>query len=260
MPQGRLFQLTIRRTEPAGYNTADCKTVGVGDDGLLYILKRVSDGHPLIPASEWICSQLAEHIGLPVSPSHIARLPGGSELAFASREEGGVIDYARTLDLLKSHDMLKLHAPMLSRWYAFDLFTHNLDRHLGNFLFRESRLGHVLIGIDFSRALLAEGWPTHRPPLPACNTRHVQKALHQHAPYPTRDAFTVIERLQQVSDDWLGETIERIPAEWLDGKVRPQLRRWWRGSRQKRLHLLRRHLSSGRYLHVLADSRGARSP
>lgn len=260
MPQGRLFQLTIKRTEPAGYNTADCKTVGVGDDGLLYILKRVGDGHPLIPATEWICTQLADHIGLPVSPCHIAKLPGSSELAFASREEGGVLDFARTLDLLRVPGVLPRHTPMLSRWYAFDLFTHNVDRHLGNFLFRESRLGHVLIGIDFSRALLAEGWPGPRPPLPICNTRHVQQALHQQAPYPALDACSVIQRLQQVSDDWLGVTLERVPEPWLDDKVRVQLRRWWRGSRHKRLHLLRRHLSSGRYLHLLAHPRGTRSP
>lgn len=260
MPQGRLFPLTIRRTEPAAYGTADCTTVGVGDDGMLYILKRVGDAHPLVPASEWICSQLAEHIGLPVSPSHVARLPGSSELAFASREEGGVLDYASTLDLVKNHEMLKRHVPMLSRWYAFDLFTHNVDRHLGNFLFRESRLGHVLIGIDFSRALLTEGWPGPRPPLPLCNTRHVQRALHQHVPYPASEASAVIERLSRVSDDWLDQTLERVPEPWLDARVRRQLRRWWRGSRHKRLHLLRRHLSSGRYLHLLADPRGARSP
>lgn len=256
---GRLFPLVIRRTEPAGYNTADCKTIGVGDDGLTYILKCVGDAHPLIPVSEWVCTKLAEHIGLPVSPCHIATLPTG-EFAFASREEGGVIDTNAIDAMLMQPAFLKPHLPTLARWYAFDVFTYNVDRHIGNFLFRQGRMGVALIGIDFSRALLAEGWPDVHTPLPVCGTNHTRRILESVLPYPPPEAATLVSKLAQVSDSWLASALAPVPAQWLDDRVRCALIRWWRGARHKRISLLQKHFASGRYLRILADPRHPRSP
>lgn len=252
MQQGRLLPLVIRRIEPAPYGTVQCSLRGQGDDGLTYILKRVGDDHPLSPASEYVCTRLAQQIQLPVCPCHVAQLPGG-EMVFASREEGGILDATDAFRLLTTQ--LAAFAPMLSRWFAFDLFTHNEDRHLNNFIFRAGGMGHVLLGIDFGRALLAADWPSTRPPLPACNTTHVQQVLHADVPYPAAQALDTIARLGTVDDAWLAGVIREIPDAWLDAKVRRMLTRWWHRHRHKRLNLLRRHLNSGRYLRVLAHPR-----
>ncbi len=254
--QGRLFRLTIRRVEPAEFGSADCKAMGVGDDGLLYIIKRTSDAHPLVPVSEYICTKLALMVKLPVAPCFIAELPDG-DLAFASREEGGVLDYFAALQLLCTPAVLARHIPTLSRFFAYDVFVQNVDRHPGNFLLRQSRLGEVLLGIDFSRALLVEGWPSRRPPLPLCNTVHTKRRLEQIEPFLSAEAVALVERLGALDDDWLRHTLCEVPDVWLDATVRRQLTKWWRTSRLKRIRLLRRHFDSGRYLRICADPRRA---
>ena len=255
MPEsGRLFPLVIRRTEPAGYGTAACKSIGVGDDGLTYILKRVADAHPLIPVSEWVCTKLAEHVGLAVSPCHIATLPGG-ETAFASREEGGLMDTDAAMLLLEQPEALRPHLPALARWYAFDVFTYNVDRHIANFLFRRGRMGMALMGIDFSQALLTEGWPVVGTPLPTCNTSHTRRTLEAVLPYPSAEAAALANRLASVSDEWLATTLSPVPEQWLDARVRTSLIRWWGSARHKRLSLLHTHFASGRYLRILANPR-----
>jgi hypothetical protein len=257
LTQGRLWPLQIVQTEPAPFGTADCKSIGVGDDGMVYILKRVKDGQH-VPVSEFICTQLAAAIGLPVPVCTIAVLPGDArELCFASREEAGVINLQSALQMLLHQKQLAVYVDRLMQWYAFDVFTHNVDRHMGNFLFRHSMAGAVMLGMDFSRALLTQGWPRHVPPLPDCNTTQLERTLNGIAPYPPSAAAGIMNRLASAPDDWLDSCLSQVPAPWADAKLRTRLCRWWRHGRPKRLRLLRSHLTNGRYLQLLPHSRGA---
>lgn len=246
--QSRLYPLHIVRTEPAPFGTADCQLIGVGDDDLAYILKRQEDG-PLLPASEYLASLMAQRVGLAVPPFHIAQMPDRASLCFASREEGGTIQaYAEFMRLAKTGELVR-YARQLARWYAFDLFTHNVDRHVNNFLFRQSILGAAMLGIDFSRALLTQGWPHCSPPPAAdCNTRTEARKLHRKAPYPTAAAIEVLHRLAAIPDEWITQAISDLPEPWLADTLRRSVSRWWCVHRTKRVRLLRSHLANGRYL------------
>lgn len=253
--QGRLWPLRIVRTEPAPFGTADCRLVGVGDDGLLYILKRLEDGEH-VPVSEFVCTQLASAIGLAVPACTIATLPGDTaELCFASREEYGALSQHEAVLLLLQDKQLPAFVDRLMQWYAFDMFTHNIDRHLGNFMIRRSMIGAVMLGMDFSRALLTQGWPRPVPPLPHCNTTTVQRQLASQVTYPPAEAAKIMNRLASAPDAWLDHCLSQVPATWVSAKLRADLCRWWRHGRPKRLRLLRRHLTNGRYLQLLPHSR-----
>jgi hypothetical protein len=245
--QGRLWPVDIVRTEPAPYGSADCKVVGVGDDHLLYVLKRCADG-ALLPATELLCTKLAEAIGLPVPLGCIARLPTGEE-CFASREEGGVASQAEALAFFSDKTNLLRFKAFFVGWFAFDLFVHNEDRHLGNFLVRASSLGHVMLGIDFSRAFLTRGWPLRPPPLGPCNTVRIKNTLRaQGVPYTSLESVSLLNRLLRVPDEWMALHVKEMPEYWLTDKLRRHLIRWWRGDRHLRLRLMRRNFANGRYL------------
>ena len=135
MQQGRIFPLHIKRLEPATFGTTDCHWTGVGEDGLCYVLKRLSDG-PLIPAAEWICGSLAKRCNLPIPPFEIAELPDGERL-FASRWEGGLLPYDRAVLEPRSgscaHIAQALDPPCYSKKV---LITNQVTTHF--FLIRKS--------------------------------------------------------------------------------------------------------------------------
>lgn len=247
--QLKLFPISLRRTEPAPHDTANCKIVGIGDDGKVYYLKRMQDGHPLMLASEWLATRLAHTIKLPTCPCFAAYLPGSNELVFASQQAQDVASEALWLTTLAREGVLAKLSSAFSQWYAFDLFTHNLDRHIGNYLFHSSPLGMALIGIDFGMALLAEGWPDIPPPVhPNSNTRKTQRLLHSRQPYPILDANDLLIRLGNVPTGWLSDELQSIPDAWMGDILRGNLVQWWEQSRPQRLDLLRRSLADGRFL------------
>src|SRR5690606_26309684 len=210
--------------------------------------------------TEYSCTILARAIGLAAPECHVAMMPDGRELCFASREEGGAEDGANFLEMVGNRRHMTNFAGDLTRWYAFDLFVRNFDRHIGNFLFRRSMVGVTMLGIDFSHALLAQDWPAAPPPLPQCNTTHVRSLLRQIAPAEPRATVTVVNRLADVPDEWLKERIAETPPDWLDAKLATDVCRWWRRGRAKRLRQLRTHLTNGRYLHLLAHPHRSRQP
>lgn len=246
--QHRIFPLHIVRTEPVHLGTADLRCIGVGDDGQAYYIKRVCDG-PLIPVSEFLCSLLAGAIGMAIPPFHIALMPDRQEMCFASREEGGVIEGLAAFHQMIANNSLGLYSTRLAQWYAFDLFVHNVDRHANNFLFRQTSLGTTLVGLDFSRALVAEGWPGQHPPLPnGCNSRILARQLQALSPYPAPSAVATLSRLAAIPDDWIAKQLDSLPDAWVTARMRSAIARWWRGGRAKRLRLIRGHLANGRYL------------
>ena len=252
--QGRLYPLHIVRTEPAPFQTATSRLVGKGDDGQAYVLKRTQDGEH-VPISEYICTTMARAIGMAAPECHIATMPDRKELCFASREEGGTEDGIAFLHVASNQPQLAHFADELIRWYAFDLFVRNFDRHMGNFLFRKSMLGVTMLGMDFGHALLAQDWPAMPPPLPACNTTRAIKLVQCKATLAPPSSAQVLQRLGSLPNDWLKLRLAEAPAAWLDAKVANDVCRWWRRGRAKRIRQLRTHLSNGRYLHLLAHSR-----
>lgn len=249
--QMTLTPLALRRTEPAAFGSADCKMIGVGLDGIEYVLKYVEDAHPKVPASEWICTHLARDAQLAVAACHVAEDPVSNTLMFATRVEGGVQPAEERL----RDGLVSDHAQTLSEWLAFDLFIHNDDRHFGNFLVRDGLTGQLLLGIDFSRALLVNDWPSTTPPVHAgCNTlwwfKHVDGPRH----YPAAAAQSLLERLADLPNDWMGLTVKDVPSAWLCDAEKAVLERWWRLGRKRRIRKMIEAIHDGKCLPILAGT------
>ncbi len=252
---GRLYPLHICRTEPAPWGTAVTQLVGWGDDGRPYVLKRTQDGEH-VPASEYICSLLAQYVGLPVPACAIAEMPSRDELVFASQMEGGIEDEQALMRLMHEPEGFAPFSIQITRWHAFDQFARNFDRHVHNYLLQRTTMGHSLLGMDFSHALLATDWPRATPPLQACNTTHARQIMQTslNVTLCPRESVTLIERLSAVPTVWLDEVLSHVPEQWLDARLRAEITRWWRRGRAKRLDQLRTHLGNGRYLQLLAHT------
>ncbi|MEP9349370.1 hypothetical protein [Xanthobacter sp. KR7-225] len=66
-------------------------------------------------------------------------------------------------------------APTISRILAYDLFIHNVDRHLTNYVVRRQYSGHAVLAFDYSQAWLFSGFPL--PALPLHHQTNTIQAL-----------------------------------------------------------------------------------
>jgi len=259
--QATFWPLQIVRLEPAPWGTADAGGYGQGEDGHAYVLKRLGERADL-PASEYLCHLMAHAVGLPVPGFTLAQVLDTDEICFASRMEGGIADEMKALQFWQGAGTPSFwaeHAPRLSRWFAFDYFVRNTDRHRNNFLLRTNGFTTAVLGIDFSRALIAEGWPGNRAPMaPATNTLLFARGLcgFNGRAYPSAEAVNTLSRLAAIPDTWIDAHLERLAEPLLADKLKRQIMRWWRAGRQRRLRALRRHIANGRYLPVLANTGG----
>lgn len=87
-----------------------------------------------IRANEWICANLARAVAIPVPPFIIVE-DGQGELLFASQIYGSDVNNNKPIFMgnLPNQEILK----QISRIYPFDLFIHNIDRHVDNYLIRK---------------------------------------------------------------------------------------------------------------------------
>jgi len=260
--QPSIWPLRIIRLEPAPWGTADAGGFGHGEDGNGYVLKRIGT-RPDLPASEFLCYVMAHAIGLPLPGFTLAQVLDTPEICFASRWEAGVADELKSFQFWLGADKPEFweeNAAGLGRWFAFDHFVRNTDRHPKNFLLRIEGVNTAVLGIDFSRALIAEGWPKNRGPFAHdSNTMKLARAVctaHE-KPYPSAEAVSTLSRLAAIPDEWIDRQLEQLAEPLLPDKLRRQIMRWWRAGRQRRLQALRRHIANGRYLPLLAHPRSA---
>lgn len=241
MHQGRLLPLHITRLEPSPGNTADCRHIGVGDDGLAWAIKRVVDGQH-IPLSEYICSMLAAAVGIAVPPCEVAELPNG-ELAFASRWEGGTLADGDTRRLFGQPGEVPVGP--LWRIHAFDLFVANHDRHAGNYLIREDRAfpdRRQCLAFDFSRALCAAACPVPSFPLPQhCNTMLLWQVIEQIHGRATHEALATVEKIRELPGDSISKLCHALPDTWIASDVLDNLDTWWNHQRPSRLDRIADH-------------------
>jgi hypothetical protein len=245
MHQGRLLPLQIIRLEPTPGNTADCRHIGVADDGLPWAIKRVADGR-YIPLSEYVCTHLAAAAGIAVPPCEIAELPNG-EMAFASRWEGGTL-----CDNEIRRQFLQRGAIMpdaLWRIHAFDLFVANPDRHVGNYLVREDNAfpgQPQCLAFDFSRALCAAACPVPSLPLhPGCNTMKLWPAVVSIHGTARNAALSTIDRIRTLPDDSVQRLCHALPESWADAQALDRLYHWWNDSRPARLDQIADYIRQG---------------
>jgi hypothetical protein len=212
--------------------TADAPEICRCDDGSDYAVKGALTNRHL-PHQEWFCMRLGELAGLISPPIRIVKANGHH--CFGSRWESGdetglgypdgwwVRAHAKEIDFA-------LLAPTISRIFAFDLFVHNVDRHLFNYIVRKQKLGHTILALDYSQAWLWNGFPL--PPLPiqaTTNTIVAMRILRRMFGdfISINDVQHVCHKLIGIKNSQVEAIIHEHPLHWLTDAQRNDIFLWW---------------------------------
>ena len=138
-----------------------------------------------------------------------------------------------------------------SRIYAFDLFTHNVDRHLRNFLCIYEGGKHKFYVIDHSRAWLFSGFPISNLPMPESSKtviayRSIKK--HFNVSLNIGVAIDILERIGRISKAEIRSILQNQPIGWLTRHERLAIISWWEKEALKRVATIKQGISNGSYL------------
>lgn len=228
--QRRLFPIEIVHEYPNNQGSADLGLIVNARDGRDYAVKRTTDGRGKIPASEYLCYELAYRVLIPTPNYEFIKLSNG-DLGFGSLWEGGVKKLSHDQELL---DILRGRIPInglprfLSRVYAFDLFVNNEDRHWGNYIWRTSFDGSlVALAFDFSRACFETGHASHEAFDPNCNTQHAFRWICLTQNYIRQEAIDCLDDIAKIDSSDISEILDGMPTKWLSKADRHDYIAWW---------------------------------
>jgi hypothetical protein len=250
--QDGLFYRKALIEYPQSTLSADSLGEVEADDYHRYYIKGDAHGRR-VRASEWISTHIAEevHIGAP-APMVIERTNG--DIVFGSRRIAGVADITVTTAYLTSPTASNVSpassglGSILSGIYALDMFLHNDDRHLGNYLSVDDNGVRRFYTFDFSRALLWD-WPWKGFPPKNCNTRRYGELLRSLHGFDIVAARSTIDRLTSLTATSVDGFINRMPADWLSEPTRSEFSNWWKsGECKQRLDALRAGIDDGSLL------------
>lgn len=233
--QTSFLSIVCNRTKPKP-SSADADFIAICDASTERYLCKGQSNFPHLPATEWICSSLARDCGLPVPDFAVIELQSNpDEYLFGSRWLGGGVDWTEGLHRVSN-------PKIFSDTVGFDFFSHNDDRHLGNFLYLDIAGDIVLRPMDFSRAWLHHGWPLPPLPLPiTCNTIMWMPEWRGRHAYIA--PFITLDNIAALPLDWMENTIYAMPQVWLTETQKTDLISWWQTiERQVRVNMAKSHL------------------
>jgi hypothetical protein len=245
-----LTPLRIVWRDPDGLDSVDSAGAGRCDDDCEYAFKD-DRHHAFTPHDEWFCTHLAGAVGIACPPCAVVEDESRKSL-FGSRWEGGVAREKWWELVMRGEIELSAVAPTLSRIFAFDHFVFNDDRHLNNYIVRESRNGWIMLAFDFSRAWTHHGFPPNRLPFNADqNTRLAFRYLTSiFGNFIDVEAVnTTMDRLAAFEVARVKDIIARHPKNWLTDSCENAIIDWWASpARLERIEMIRRGISDGSYL------------
>tara|TARA_R110001583_G_scaffold188684_1_gene351029 strand:+ start:7414 stop:8202 length:789 start_codon:yes stop_codon:yes gene_type:complete len=216
--------------------SADLQVIVTGSNNKDYAVKTIAEGSGYIPATELFCYELAKLIDIP-TPSYDLITMRDESIAFGSVWEGGVHkieDINQVVDILTGKVSVRDLDMFLSRVYGFDLFINNLDRHFGNYLFRQSYNSMIGLAFDYSRAWYevdAFGFQSLCDKM--TNTQICHQVVREHNKYDKAIAIKSLKSIEQVSSSAIERVLKKIPDEWLEKDVKTEVLDWWDGAKMK---------------------------
>lgn len=224
-----LFELRVTHMVPPIGNGKSLKTNAIAEDGFDYAVKAVTE-HPMLPCSEWICYQLAQSIGLSAPSCAVLILPDGSR-AFGSRIQTGLTHMEEVVRNGAAPDVFLADcADRISIAYALDIFTANIDRHFGNFLFGMNSLNQrTAMPIDYSHAWLVGGWPLHDITLKSNPTTLHMSIIRGLGLWRAPQALMALGSLSQIKSETVAHWLSVMPAEWCAAPQNEAIVTWWGG-------------------------------
>jgi hypothetical protein len=179
-----------------------------GTDGLKYYTKG-PDTRTIV--AEAVAYELAKRVGLPVPEWAWCRHPGTGAILFASR----AIRIRSAIDEVLRMRVPTDARPFLSECVAFDVWTFNQDRNIGNIVAEpiggEKSTDVRLYAIDFEKAAVLRGESriiiTTLPPR-SCLPRESLVAHCKELPYPKR----ICAQIAGVSEDEITGTFQSVAS------------------------------------------------
>lgn len=174
---------------------------------------------------EWLGQFWARRCGLPVPDCYAVELAANPGVyLFGSRWEGG--NSGPSLD--GSNIALVSNQEVFSAAWAFDLLIHNVDRHLGNFLYLTLAGELVVKVMDHGRSMWFSGWPLPAPPpVSTSKTCVVRKLTKRRAKFDRAEALRVVAAWSAITKQDVVDELDSLPQAWVDPARRAELESWW---------------------------------
>jgi len=228
--QKDLFPLEAVQIHQSTQGSADLKVIVTATNNKDYAVKTVDDGNGYVPATELFCYELAKLIDVPTPSFDLITMRDGS-LAFGSVWEGGVHNISnmnRLLDVLLGKIKVRDLNQFLSRVYAFDLFINNIDRHFGNYLFRQSYNSLIGLAFDYSRAWYeVDAYQYDSLEDKSSNTQRCNVFIREHKKYDRNTATQTLKRISEIEKNKIELVLRSIPDEWLPKEIKNNVASWW---------------------------------
>lgn len=229
----------------------------VGEDGLPYIVKGFG-GPSSVPATEFLCTSLAEFLNLPIAPFKVLVMPNG-ELVFGSEILPACLTEVEQVQVLfsdasKNDLVLPSLRPLLSQLYAFDLIIGNVDRHPSNFLFsiesttENTRMAR-LRALDFDQADLVTRDRITLPLSPNSHTVTTARLIRNVHTFDSKSAVDMLTRFDRGREVMVERALLGLPTEWLSSRDRDNLmKKVGAAAFSSEIGQLQQGLSNGDYL------------
>jgi hypothetical protein len=242
MAQQPIFTINILAEEPPQTQTADLKIIGHGDDSHKYAIKTIED-NPLLPITEWFCHHLCRAVGI-ATPDFFAVYRQNGTIAFGSRFELNAEQFNPASNKEPALAMLERlfgsDQRRISAIFGVDFFLPNDDRHLGNFLFRESGRRLTPLAFDFSRSWLVLGLPFGKDAWGNDSKSALMYKLLVDRNYISKpEILIILDKIEQLPNDFAQKVIESAPTSWLLSFDKRATINYWENNRKDRINIAR---------------------
>jgi hypothetical protein len=205
--------------------------------------------HRNIRATECIATQLAEALEIRTAGWQIVIFEG--ETYFGSPHIESSAQRLELFNFLRSSDRNAYGGASLNRGLylgsviCLDLFIHNDDRHLRNFILSADQSYRRLCAIDFADADLT-ALTTDRFPIAGSNTVALGRDVRAIHGSFIDGALGMLDRIEGLAPDAFHRIVDSVPGDWLNSVLKDRLNDAWGSSGfHQRLASLRAVLKSG---------------
>ena len=123
-----------------------------------------------------------------------------------------------------------------------DLFIHNIDRHINNYLIRKQNNKERIFAFDHGHSLF-KYWPNISLPfIKKRNTLKNIKAIKNHWGFNINAAQEVVDKLGSVPLSAIKSSVHEMPKNWLSEGTRDRFLVWWEKDSATRADAIRKGL------------------
>lgn len=232
--QQRLFPLDAQDVFKNDQGSADLKLIVTAVNNKDYAVKTTADGNGYVPLTELFCYEVARELTI-ATPNYAIIKFRDNSIGFGSEWEGGAQELKALpmiFEILKGNIPVRGLKSFLSKVYALDLFINNIDRHFGNYIFRDSYTSKIGLAYDFSRAWYA----IEKNGYQCLESRDDNKTLLCHTIIRKTEFFDVttaintLDEIGRIPSKTINRILSGIPNEWLPQEISMELLQWWGSS------------------------------